>query len=159
MTPATDLVSEHIGNFRQIDSNLFAGAQPQLCEGIDELIQKYKIKTIIDLQGHDVSRERDCTPESVDFFSVPLPGVEILSDPPRDKIERAMLIVNDPESWPVFVHCLHGSDRTGAIVGIYRVQHGATLKEAIEEMRKYHNSWIERGYRDAVEDFFEKHKG
>ena len=84
-----------------------------------------------------------------------LPGVEIITEPPRDTVAQIMELVNGKAARPIFVHCLHGADRTGAIVGIYRVEQGATAKEAIAEMRKYHNSWLMAGFRDAVEDFYE----
>lgn len=38
---------------------------------------------------------------------------------------------------PVLVHCLHGEDRTGLLVGLYRVRHGATPAMAWAEMRAY----------------------
>lgn len=34
---------------------------------------------------------------------------------------KFLQIVNDPENQPVFVHCRHGSDRTGTMVAIYRM--------------------------------------
>ena len=38
-------------------------------------------------------------------------------------------------SGPVLVHCLHGSDRTGTIVAMYRiVEQGWTREAAIAEM-------------------------
>jgi protein tyrosine/serine phosphatase len=40
---------------------------------------------------------------------------------------------------PVFVHCAHGSDRTGCLVGIWRVVNdGWGYDEAYAEMRKYY---------------------
>jgi protein tyrosine/serine phosphatase len=155
MNPATDLTSAYIGNFRQIDDNLFAGAQPEISEGIVELASTYKVKTIVDLQAVLAGEADACNAAGISFHSIPLPGVEIVTDPPHDKIEAIMSVVNDPANAPVFVHCLHGADRTGAIFGIYRVENGATAGEAIDEMRRYHNSWIEAGYRDVVEDFYE----
>jgi protein-tyrosine phosphatase len=39
----------------------------------------------------------------------------------------------------VFVHCQHGSDRTGCMVGIWRVTHdGFSYKKAYSEMRRYY---------------------
>jgi protein tyrosine/serine phosphatase len=40
---------------------------------------------------------------------------------------------------PVFVHCAHGSDRTGCMVGIWRVsEDGYSYDQAYKEMRKYY---------------------
>ena len=39
----------------------------------------------------------------------------------------------------VFVHCAHGSDRTGCMVGIWRVTHDRwSYQKAYDEMRKYY---------------------
>jgi tyrosine-protein phosphatase SIW14 len=47
---------------------------------------------------------------------------------------------NGEEKYPhsVFVHCAHGSDRTGCMVGIWRVSRdGWTFEQAYREMRQY----------------------
>ena len=51
-----------------------------------------------------------------------------------DEVEKA----EKKESGPVFLHCAHGSDRTGCLIGIWRVSHeGWSYDKAYEEMRKY----------------------
>lgn len=48
--------------------------------------------------------------------------------------------MNDPQHAPVFLHCHHGADRTGLMVGVYRVTFcGWTKEAAIQEM-------VEGGY-------------
>ena len=47
-----------------------------------------------------------------------------------------MAIVSDPKNQPVYVHCLYGSDRTGAMVALYRMAlQQWSAKAAIEEMK------------------------
>lgn len=44
----------------------------------------------------------------------------------------------NPSNGKVLVHCAHGSDRTGCMIGIWRVtQEGWNYDEAYKEMRKY----------------------
>ena len=55
-------------------------------------------------------------------------------------------IVTDPEKRPVFVHCMHGADRTGTMVAVYRiVVEGWDKEKAIDEMRNgpfgFHEIW------------------
>jgi protein tyrosine/serine phosphatase len=57
--------------------------------------------------------------------------------PKEEEIIRFLKIVTDKNRTPVFIHCLHGSDRTGTMCAIYRiVVCGWTKKEAIKEMKK-----------------------
>ena len=55
-------------------------------------------------------------------------------------------VVADPARVPVFVHCSHGADRTGAMTAAYRVVvQGWDKEEAIREMIQggfgYHTLW------------------
>jgi protein tyrosine/serine phosphatase len=44
-------------------------------------------------------------------------------------------IATDPKRTPVFVHCRHGSDRTGTMAAVYRIAvQGWTKEQAIAEM-------------------------
>lgn len=46
-----------------------------------------------------------------------------------------LAIVTDPDKQPVYVHCLHGSDRTGTMVAVYRmVIDGWSRDDALREM-------------------------
>jgi tyrosine-protein phosphatase SIW14 len=153
-----DLRSPHIANFRRINRNLYAGAQPRLgCPGHDGIAElaELGIRTIIDLQtaGRDERQERlEAQGLGLAFYSIPLPG---LGAPPAGSVARAEAIINDPSCWPVFVHCKHGQDRTGTIVAIYRIEHdGWPDYLAIAEMRAYHDSWIEFGMRRFVRRYY-----
>ena len=49
-----------------------------------------------------------------------------------------MNLVNDPNNWPVYVHCKGGRHRTGALTAIYRITHdGWTAEQAFGEMKRY----------------------
>lgn len=170
--PAIPKLSVNIQNFRIVSMGLssvpglnpiiLAGAQPLLSgdfrsDGIGELATLYKVKTIIDLQSDEVDRETiECAAAGVEFHSIKLPGIEIFDRLDHAKVLDAVKIVEDRTKWPVFVHCQHGADRTGAVIGCYRIDTGWTSEEAIQEMRKYHNSWLEFGMRDFVEDYYER---
>jgi protein tyrosine/serine phosphatase len=61
------------------------------------------------------------------------------SDPPTAAQVRQFLdVVNDAEARPVYVHCLHGVDRTGAMIAVYRMQHeGWSNADALAEMEHF----------------------
>jgi hypothetical protein len=99
MTPAKDLSSAYIKNFRQVDEHLFAGAQPKIPEGIAELQDKYSIKTIIDLRSEDeleTQESLECTKLGITFYSIPLPSTILLDGAvPRDKVMRIVALIED----------------------------------------------------------------
>ena len=64
----------------------------------------------------------------------------------EEDIVRFLRIVTDKNRQPVFVHCLHGADRTGTMCAAYRVVvDGWTKQQAIDEMTKggygFHPVW------------------
>jgi protein tyrosine phosphatase (PTP) superfamily phosphohydrolase (DUF442 family) len=55
-------------------------------------------------------------------------------------------IMSDPANHPVFVHCLHGADRTGCAVAVYRVvEQGWAMEDAVKEMHRFgfHPIWMQ----------------
>ena len=52
------------------------------------------------------------------FISEPMSGFWTPNDKEVNQIEAIMA---DQSRRPIFVHCEHGQDRTGLIVGLYRV--------------------------------------
>lgn len=56
---------------------------------------------------------------------------------PNDlEVNAILAIVGDAGNYPLFIHCEHGQDRTGLIVGLYRVfQEGWTPAAAYAEMK------------------------
>lgn len=55
--------------------------------------------------------------------------------PSADMLDAALAILLRPESGRVYVHCMHGVDRTGFVCAAYRVHaQGWTQNRAIQEM-------------------------
>jgi protein tyrosine/serine phosphatase len=71
----------------------------------------------------------------MNYISYPLSG---FFSPSKDKVDSIMQVLNNPYYWPIFIHCKHGQDRTGLIIGLYRVFYQEwTPKEAYQEMIRY----------------------
>lgn len=72
--------------------------------------------------------------------STPCPG-------PGDRDAAAFFkLLQDPDNYPVYVHCQHGSDRTGYLVAVYRImEQGWPVDDAVREMRAfgYHPIWFQ----------------
>jgi protein tyrosine/serine phosphatase len=77
------------------------------------------------------------------------------SDPPTpEQIERLLGLLTDPALRPVYVHCLHGVDRTGVAMAVYRMEvEGWAQADAVAEMEHFgpHAMW--RDLRAFVRDY------
>lgn len=65
---------------------------------------------------------------------------------PKEKdLVKFLKVLEDPDNWPVFVHCYKGDDRTGYSVAAYRmVKENWNPDDAIEEMFnfRYNRIWF-----------------
>lgn len=130
---------EGVENFHKVSDELYRGAQPS-DEGMREL-EKLGTKTIVNLRSFHSDRGEikgtDLTYEHIYMKAWHAEDKEVV---------RFLKIVSDKEHTPVFVHCMHGADRTGTMCAIYRIAiQGWSKAEAVEEMTKggfgFHSVW------------------
>ena len=115
-------------NLFKVNDVLYRGAQPNR-KGYAEL-KAMGIKTVVDLRLLHSEREKT---EKNGLRYVRLP--EITWDEKDQDVIDFLRVVTDPGNQPVFVHCHHGSDRTGAMIAAYRViVQGWSKEEALKEM-------------------------
>ncbi len=133
---------EDLPNFHEVHPFLYRGGEPTR-KGLEK-VKEMGVKTVIDLRAKSerTMNERKVA-ESLGMKYVNLP---MSSKAPTTKQVKTFLKAVDkaeeatkngkPES--VFIHCAHGSDRTGCLVGVYRVTHDKySYDDAFKEMRKY----------------------
>lgn len=78
----------------------------------------------------------------------------VFGSPKPERIRLAVETLRNESLRPVYVHCLRGQDRTGLIVGLYRVLYERFTKDAAyEEMRKYGFHRSLHGLREVWENF------
>jgi len=128
-TPFHDLPGVY--NFAQIAPGLYRGAQPTV-EGFATL-QSLGIRTVINLRAYHTDRLRA---RGLGFNYVHLFWRAWL---PRDRqIAMFLQLARDSAHHPVFVHCLHGADRTGVAIAAYRVVvEGWAVADAAAELRAF----------------------
>lgn len=127
-------------NLHQVGPTIWRGAQPD-ADGMAAL-EKLGVRTVISLRAfHGDSHLLEDTGLAYERISFKT------WHPEDEDVIRFLAIVTDPERHPVFIHCLHGSDRTGTMCAIYRmVIQDWPREEAIREMIDggfgYHRLWV-----------------
>jgi len=122
-----------VGNFHRVSPSLYRGAQPT-SEGIRNL-KEMGVKSILNLRYVHSDRDEigrtDIACEHLHFNPL---------HPEDEDVVKFLRIATDPARLPVFVHCQHGSDRTGMMCAVYRVAvEGWTKDQAAAE-------WTEGGF-------------
>jgi tyrosine-protein phosphatase SIW14 len=104
-----------------VSSGIFRSAQPK-SEIEFNFLAFQSIKTIIDLEneaGEATWEAGMCEGAGIVFKIVPLSAYV----PPSEQDVKTVLdYMNDPANHPILIHCAHGQDRTGLLVGMYRRQ-------------------------------------
>lgn len=129
---AVPVEKQGLGNFFKVNDGLYRGKQPTSW-GIREL-KKMGIKTILSLRSSHSDRE--LIDDAGLTGQVKYIRIKTKPDDPQDdEIVTFLKIAANPANQPVFVHCAHGSDRTGLMVAAYRMAvEGWSREEAIDEM-------------------------
>src|SRR5258708_2570926 len=110
-----------IKNFHQVNEHVYRGAQPA-DEGF-QYLAKIGVKTVIDLREADEraqAEESVVTAAGMKYVNVPMTG---LTPPTESEITRILGILEGEGTGAVFLHCKQGVDRTGAVIGAYRIDH------------------------------------
>jgi protein tyrosine phosphatase (PTP) superfamily phosphohydrolase (DUF442 family) len=119
-----------VTNCFKVHNNLYRGAQPT-AEGIQQL-KNTGIKTIINLRTFHSDKDEASGIEGIKRIHLYVQPWHI----ENKEIETFLKTMQDPESTPAFIHCQHGSDRTGTFIAVYRmVLQGWTPQEALEELK------------------------
>jgi len=154
VTPVFAAGSETPGlpNFHQVNDLLSRGAQPSDA-GFQQLA-KIGVKTVVDLRetGPRAAAERRLVESlGMRYVNVPMDG---LAAPSMEQVARLHAIFDNPAAAPVFVHCLHGADRTGTVIACYRIAHDhCDNPKALAEAKTDGMSWLERSMQRFVLDF------
>lgn len=119
------------------EGKIYRGAQPSSGEIAN--LQRRGIRTIVKLNSTDLEAERaTASAHGIRLIEVPLDARTAGTSKSCEKVERAYAAITDPRNWPVYVHCQHGRDRTGFLVGLYRERvQSWTFEQVSEELSRY----------------------
>jgi protein tyrosine/serine phosphatase len=128
-------------NFGIVEEGKIYRAGEQNPGMLRHLVERYKIKTIVDLGAYD-SNPRGERQEvlaakalNVERFEFPLKG-DGTGDP--NNYVKALHVITDSTKQPVLVHCSTGAQRTGGCIVLYRVAtQGKTVEQVYAETLQY----------------------
>lgn len=132
-----------VDRFGEVSPGIYRGARPDLTGMM--ALAKLGVRTIVNLDNDEEAVEAEATWArnlGLTMISKPLSG---FWTPDHETVDEILHLVSDQSLHPVFIHCQHGQDRTGLIVGLYRVEHERwPAKEAYSEMlsRGFHRILI-----------------
>jgi len=148
---------------------VYRGGQPTQ-EGWVYLHDKLQVTTVVKLNAPEESWNQGVDKPATDLgmrvvdLSIPPHDYGVaprsLAEPfraiPDAKIALAIATLGAEDHGNVYVHCTHGRDRTGLIVGLYRVLHEGWLpKDAYAEMNTEGFRPLNRNLREFWEELFE----
>ena len=108
-----------VPNMSVVESNLYRGGQPSFQDLRSLRDGGVKIDLSLDNEKRLISAEAEqAAALGLKFINIPLSPMHRPSD---SEILRFLSVVENKDNEPVFVHCVHGRDRTGTMVALYRM--------------------------------------
>ena len=131
---------QETGQIIKVSEGLYRG--PRLVD-LNEL-KSLKIHTILNLEDNSeaIQKESEAAEQlGIVMINIPMSGI---SRPKRADLLKAVKIIEDQGARPIYVHCLHGRDRTGYVIAADKIMHhGWSVERAFQEaIDKGHNKWF-----------------
>ncbi|HEY9682490.1 MAG TPA: tyrosine-protein phosphatase [Oculatellaceae cyanobacterium] len=142
--PEKSKVKADLPNFHEVHPYLYRGGEPTE-EGLHQL-KAMGVGTLIDLRAPSemkVNEKQIATRLGLNYINLVMDS----HAPTKKQVDRMLHEIDTAKeasesgrkNQAVFVHCAHGSDRTGCMVGIWRVtREHWSYPETYQEMRKYY---------------------
>jgi protein tyrosine phosphatase (PTP) superfamily phosphohydrolase (DUF442 family) len=142
----------HGKRFREVTPGRVYRSGQMTADGFREEIRRHGIRTVINLQdeyadpdvltswlGGGTIRETElCAELGVRYVFLPPNLISRRKVPPErpEAIDRFLALLDDPETYPVLLHCRAGLHRTGVMVAVYRMEYeGWGPRAALDELR------------------------
>ena len=145
-------------NFHKVDENLYRSAQPTKKQ-LEKLIDKYKIKTIINLRGKEHIKDLKYEEEITKEKDIKLINIKLNSRgfPKKDDFFKLYEIFNSIK-YPALIHCKSGSDRTGFVATLYLyLIKNKPLKKALKQLKFFPYGHIKYSEAGKLDFIFEKY--
>jgi hypothetical protein len=124
-------------NFARVEQNIYRGGAPSLRD-LQMLVSVYGIKRVISLDDTVGAQIAPYLKQmKVEHIRIPInPGATTVTDPLNNLMRNITTLLTAKQ--PVYIHCLHGQDRTGFAIALFRVLHdGWGCDQALNEARRF----------------------
>jgi uncharacterized protein (TIGR01244 family) len=131
-TPEIDVSQQKgIKRFIKIDEGLYRGEQPK--ESEFEWLKAQGIRTVVNFRREDDERVF-VEKLGLRYVHIPLSASKRIPD---EAIHQFLALMKEADQKPIFIHCRRGADRTGVMVGFYRIaEQGWDGERAYREARE-----------------------
>ncbi len=128
------IFAEAIPEYHVVNQGIIRGGRPQ--KGDLEFLKKQGVRTIINIDDVDTTGEREeANRLGIRFIGSPMSSFK---KPKDEQVDKILAQLQDKSLMPIFIHCKHGQDRTGMIMGLYRFRVDKwSSKKAYAEMKQY----------------------
>jgi protein tyrosine/serine phosphatase len=131
---------QETGQIIKVSEGIYRGPRPV---DLNEL-KSLKIHTILNLEDNSeaIQKESEAAEQlGMVMINIPMSGI---SRPKPADLLKAVKVIKDQDARPIYVHCLHGRDRTGFVIAADKIMHhGWSVKKAYQEtVDNGHNRWF-----------------
>lgn len=165
---------DYLVNFMTVSPMVLRGGQPDE-DGL-QLLKNAGVRLVVSLRHHSKNstvqtssysffrrhtdddeideEEKTCDRLGLKFMNISLDGI---SAPNFADIDRFVEVFEDETNLPIYVHCLHGRERTGFMLAAYRIKvQKWTADEAYKEMLQQGFDPLRTVLSDALFDYAKK---
>jgi len=144
-------------NFAKVDEGIYRSAQLTPWKLV-KLINKYKIKTIINLRGNNRNymyqkEEEICKNLGVDYYKISLSSRNPHTIR-RSELEKLIWIFKNAKR-PILFHCKAGADRTGFSAVLWHILQGRDKNWAIKKELKFKFAYLSFTKAGRIKKLFE----
>ena len=118
---------------------------------IADYVKEYKIKSIVDLRfpgtGDDVNNPENPAELTAEKEAVAkIKGVNYFNNgsdqvPKQENLDTFFKIMDNPDNYPVLIHCYHGVGRAEMYSAIYRIEYENWLPEEARTSTRFLTKW------------------
>ena len=136
----------NIRNFHEVREGILYRSGQMSLFGLKTVIHDHGIKTIITLRDAvyandpppDLAEEEFCRDQEIKYVRIPprswwAPAGQVPAD---EGVRQFLEVMDNPDNYPVLIHCFGGIHRAGAFSAIYRMEYQHwTNAQAMAEMK------------------------